>query len=109
MKAKEEIERPIWEKYNVQNMGLKLEAINELGVAKYSKAQDTYIDELENKLTSQPTDSEIEERFALEDVKKASPTRPRERILAYNARQRDRRHGAQWMRAKTKAEEPKES
>ena len=37
---------------------------------------------------------DIEEMFPIENVELARPTRPENRILAYNARQRDRIEGA---------------
>ena len=40
------------------------------------------------------SDSQIEELFPFEDGNNASPTRPAERIAAYNNRQFDRREGA---------------
>jgi hypothetical protein len=40
------------------------------------------------------SDSEIDELFPFEDESNASPTKPAERIAAYNSRQVDRREGA---------------
>ena len=40
------------------------------------------------------SDSQIEELFPFEDENNATPTKPAERIAAYNSRQSDRREGA---------------